>query len=546
MGISTFPAASAGGITTRTLKQKVFNTSGTWTYPTSSNFDGTVELTVVAGGGGAGSFVHRTSSSGYMCGGGGGGGQVILNKQLSVLNKGNQTVNIGIGGPAKAITGALFGGISTFGSGYVRNLYPDPTLSKGLAYLNVAAGLDEAPETYNGSASIEAGTINRWVSGSNPPQPPAGNTYWSHGVSSNRPLYSQYMPVKASTSYRFIFSHTGTTSNPAVTCTPRIMWFDNTGTYISSGTGTGFTTQTTTGTWTAQTNTATSPSTAVYARLNWLTSGSTTLRFNGIQFAETDANVTSVVYGGASGYAWTGVPDNSYTIEESETLIAAQGGGGGWGGGYRITNSGSTTIIPGHAGYTSGGFGVTNTTAPSSTVFYISGCGGGAAGNATGPSPVTSTGNYIDLNTIDGASINSNFKDATRTWQSFYVDAHLGAAFTGADSYAFSTGNAGYRTFTEIGTNGRGLGGYGYGGLGAIATGQTGQLSNFRSSGVQNPSISVGANFYPPSSGTNTSYLWDGRPNSGNGANGGYMSGSQLTYEGATGGSGVVIVRWYE
>jgi hypothetical protein len=546
MGISTFPAAS-GGITTRTLKQKVFNASGTFTYPTSSNFDGTVEVTCVGGGGGSGSFVHRTASTAYIATGGGGGGQVVSKKQLSILGKGNQTVTIGAGGSSNAVTGALFGRPSTFGSGYIRNLYPDPTLSKGLAYLNVAAGLDEYPETYNGSATLESSDSLNWVSGTNPPQPPAGTTYSSIMVSSNRPLYSQYMPVKASTSYTYVFSHTGVTSNPAVTCTPRVMWYTSAGVYISASAGTAFTTQTTTGTWTAQTNTITSPSTAAYGRLNWLTGGTTTLRFNGIQFAETAASITSVVYGGASGYAWSGIPDNSFTIGEDETLIAAQGGGGGWGAGFRVTNSGTQNIIPGHPGYTSGGFGVLLTGSADTSTLLVSGCGGGAGGSATGPSASSVGSSLINASDGNSSSAANNFKDGYYQWRGFYVSATTSAAFTGGDSYQFSAAGASYKTLTNFGENGKGIDGYGYGGIGSVATGITGILSNFRSSGVANPSISVQQQYYPISSGSGTyAHQYDGRPNTGNGANGTYMLGSQIAYEGANGGSGVVIVRWYE
>lgn len=548
MGISTFPAASAGGITARTLKQKVFNASGTWTYPTSSNFDGTVEVTCVAGGGGSGAAINRQASGYYLGAGAGGGGQVILRRQLSVLNKGNQNVVVGNGGPSYYQTGALFGGVSTFGSGYIKNLYPDPALSKGLHVLNTNVGLAIYPETRSTGSSVGYIYPNQWTSGSNPPQPPVGRTYAVVSAASNGSVYGQYVPVKASTEYRVIFSHTYYSSG-GVTVSPYVFWFDSTGTYLSSSGLTSFTTQSSSGTWSAVTSLVTSPAGAVYGRIMWNSSSSSyNFLLNGIQFAESAANITSVVYGGSSGYVWTGVPENSYTVAEDETLVAAQGGGGGWGAGYRITNSGTTYYIPGHVGYTSGGLGLAyNGTSISSSEAAITGCGGGAGGNAKGPETPTQIGstNVYAINSGSHSSARYGFITPQLEYM-MHGAAHSSAAYAGSDSFIYSMANT-TMPFAHFGENGVGVEGYGYGGIGAAATGTSDYNSYFRATGSAIPGVIMATPVFSPTSPDHQAAYY-AKPNSGNGGNGWLAPVSQnsTSYNGITGGSGVVIVRWYE
>lgn len=549
MGISTFPAASAGGITARTLKQAIFNTSGTWTYPTSSNFDGTVEVTCVGGGGASGAALNRTSSAYYFGGGGGGGGQVILRKQLSVLNAGNQNVTVGFGGGGYYQTGALFGGVSTFGSGYIKNLYPDPALTKGLRALNASVGLAIYPETRSTSSGVQSIYPYRWTSGTNPPQPPVGKTYAYINVDANASIYGQYVPVKASTEYRVIFSHTYNSSG-GTNVDSYIFWFNERGEYLSNSGLTSFTTQSSSGTWTAVTSLVTSPGSAAYGRIMWNSGSAYNFLLNGIQIAESAANVTSVVYGGSSGYGWTGVPDNSYTVGENERLVAAQGGGGGWGACYRITNNGTPYYLPGHAGYTSGGLGLNyGSTSIGSEYALITGCGGGAGGNAKGPETPTQvayTTNYTIANTSHINSARYGFATDNPEY-GWHAGIHTAAAYAGSDSAVYNAGSSNF-PFIHFGENGTGIEGFGFGGVGSARTGTSGYGNYFRSTGVTIPNTIIGVNSnYSPTSALHKGAFYS-KENTGNGGNGwiGTVDQNSEDYNGIAGGSGVVIVRWYE
>lgn len=550
MGISVYPPAS-GGITTRTLKQAVFNTSGTWTYPSSSKFDGTVEVTCVAGGGASGAARNRSGSTYIYGGGAGGGGQVILRKQLSVLGAGNQTVTVGAGGGGWHDGGGLFGHISSFGSGYIRNLYPDPALTKGLYGYNAAVGLPSYPETSATSNSPSIFNPNIWTSGTNPPQPPVGRTYVSLNLNSNSAIYSQYMSIKASTSYRIIYSHTFNSSGGA-TVDFYAMWFRQSGEYISETTLTGFTTQSSSGTWTAVTSTVTSPANAFYMRLGWNNGGAAAnYRLTGIQVAETAASVTTVVSGSSSGYTWTGVPDNSYTVGENETLIAAQGGGGGWGITHRISNNGSPYMLPGHSGYTGGGLGLyISSTSIQSNDILITGSGGGAGGNASPQRTLTQTASAQPYTIVDsnahaarhGYGTSNNGDDAR-----FHAAIHSAAAYVGAPSTQYTKTTTDYPV-TDFGQNGQGIEGYGYGGMGAARTSTSRYNNFFINSGSGNSFALIGFdnNYSPTSNGHQAAFL--AKPNSGNGGSGwiGQVGSGDTDYKGVSGASGVVIVRWYE
>lgn len=551
MGTSVYPPAS-GGTTTKTLKQKVFNSSGTWTYPTSSKFDGTVEITCVGGGGASGTVLNRSGSQYNYVVGGGGGGQVILRRQLSVLDAGNQTVTIGAGGSAFYQTGGLFGHPSLFGSGYIRNLYPDPALTKGLWQWNTSIGVITYPETRNNASGPEIASPYLWVSGSNPPQPPVGKTYVVLNLNSNATVYSQYISVKASTSYRIIFSHSFNSSG-GVVVQPQILWYNESGENISSTSLTSFTTQSSSGTWTAVSSTVTSAAGAFYARIAWNASSAANYLLTGIQVAETAANVTSVVYGGSSGYAWTGVPDGSYTVEENERLIVAQGGGGGWGVTHRVSSSGSVYAFPGHAGYTAGGLGANNSSTSMQTgEVLISGSGGGAGGNAKSWETWTqlASASSYTLNTNGVQSSKFGFGSTTTMLEStWHGGIHTAAAYVGSDSAWYSTGTSNF-PFTNFGENGIGIEGYGYGGVGAAKSSDNTYMNYFKASGVSQPTLLGGYIYQDYSATSNTLRAqYKGRDNTGNGANGwnaAISSGSTTDYNGARGGSGIVIVRWHE
>ena len=108
MAISTFPAASSGGKSERTV---IITSTQSWTAPSDVT---TVDLFLVGGGGGGGA-TNTTNNQGA---GAGGGGQV-LQDTVSVTPGASYTVTIGAGG-ALATQGSgnngATGGSSSFGS----------------------------------------------------------------------------------------------------------------------------------------------------------------------------------------------------------------------------------------------------------------------------------------------------------------------------------------------------------------------------------------------------------------------------------------------
>lgn len=102
MGIEIF-GGSGGG--TKTQKFALFNSSSTWTAPTSANYDGVVKAFLVAGGGGGGggaagavSTSNQQGRPGGSGGGGGGGGQVIEDLNISIPAGAVVPITVGAGG----------------------------------------------------------------------------------------------------------------------------------------------------------------------------------------------------------------------------------------------------------------------------------------------------------------------------------------------------------------------------------------------------------------------------------------------------------------
>jgi hypothetical protein len=259
-----------------------------------------------------------------------------------------------------------------------------------------------------------------------------------------------------------------------------------------------------------------------------------------------------VVSGSSSGYIWTGIPDNSYTVGENETLLVAQGGGGGWGLAWRINSSGSDYLLPGHAGYTAGGLGVSNNgTSIDAQIIYISGSGGGAGGNAIGPVTPTQTDNseYYKIYSSGVHSARYGFQTATDgNHARWHAAIHTCAAYVGSDSVLYNRAGTSVLPAMNFGENGIGIESYGYGGLGA-ARSSSGTYGNyFRSSGSGNPSALTGfGSNYSPTSALHQAAV-RGKDNSGNGGSGwfGTVSSGSSDFGGSRGGSGIVIVRWYE
>jgi hypothetical protein len=544
MGISTFPAASAGGITARTLKEQVFNASGTWTYPTSSNFDGTVWVTAVGGGGAGGSFSFGSSGN-YPVAvtGGGGGGRVLVNQEVNVYTGGNQTVTIGAGGHSNISSGFgdSCGGYSMFGSPVVANYYPDPNMRRGV--IGSAANRDYADAYFTTTPSNYPSFTDPYPTdstSSNGPKTGGVSNEWVPFLNST--TYSLWFPIQPSKNLDLIFQYTS--NGTSGTITPVVKYYNSTNTIISSDTCASYTVSSSGTTFTTYKATGlASPANAVQAQIVF--TGGTAGGITGLTLSPTSLGLTQPISGNSSGYGWSGSPQNSWTVKSTGTnlknFLIAQGGGAGWG----FTRYGNGSILwrcNGDSGWTSGGHSVADEgsgSIPTSYQWFLAGHGGGAGGDAITPDY---TSNYtMSASTTFGGPYfggtgiysRSNYKpysgSANRALFRPYVGGGLGTTST-----FYYTGNTNQYPIDNGGKPGSGINGLGNGGIGAWYT-QVSGMTNYNDPFARS---NTRATTY------NQSYNTNIEPNTGNGGHGIYAAGN--TTNGQHGSSGLVIVRWYE
>jgi len=545
MGSSTIPA-TGGTVQLGTLYEEIFTSSGTWTYPTSSTFNGQVEVLCVGGGGAGGSAVDSTAANASFYVTGGGGGAQVTQRTISVLNGGNQTVVVGAGGQGTTTNDRFFaaaGGYSSFGAYTTANLYPDAGTSFGLASqsatvnaipeINSTLGMNQiAPVTVDGVVSPNLGTFM---------------TRANLSASGANAIYSQYFPVTASVSHRFGFSYafyTGNLNAQTVQC--RVYYYNAAGTSTGSSVFTTYTIPTaSSGTWTAATLTATPPAGSVSARFSWTSTNAITGNHYLCSLFSNLAStaVTTAVYGYSSGYEWLGVPFQSQTVVANDAnFVYAAGGGGGWSVCLGTVVTG-ITAYPGTQGYSSGGFAAHGSTGPSTTL-QIGGCGGGALSSAFNNQAFLTSGlvtNITDQNRMWQANIKTSTK---------FTYALGRAGGDGSQAFTLSTATSGDMTqVRDWGGNGAGVNVLGWGGYGTYGTGGCGgwnsatayfDIINFVRTG--NTACAPTAAYIPRS--TSDDPYVDGLNNTGNGGAG--IAGQFATNKrGGNGGSGVVIVRWY-
>jgi hypothetical protein len=382
MGISTFPAASAGGVTQKVLR---YTTPGlsTFTLPSGFSVDNPLmaEVTILGGGGSAGCGYWSSSSAGGVTGGGGGGG--IFNSTIPLTE--NMNVMVGRGG---GVLGNLNynqdggnGGISYIGNGTPKNLFINPTFggfeaSKPGNEFSVAV-----PFSSTNIRQSEAAAIS-------------GSSATAEAVTNSVSGLGQMYPVLPSTNYAFsmYFRTENNTSNYRLL----MEWYDSSGIIISTTTGT---TTTVTTSWGRIEVGAASPSTAAYARLRWQYVSSNNLTYiSNAMFESGTTTASTYVDGYTAGYSWAGHPFGSVTLLNTETMYVANGGGGGKG--IQTTQNYS---LHGFAGACSGGGGFF---VNSSTNYYSGGAGGGLGGNAertftTLPSGSDSTSITFNVNAFE-------------------------------------------------------------------------------------------------------------------------------------------------
>jgi hypothetical protein len=560
MGISTFPAASAGGITARNYKEQIFNASGTWTYPSSSNFDGTVEITCVGGGGAGGGVRNPSGFTISGIGGGGGGGRVIINKKVSVLSSGNQTVTIGAGGVSNCTNGfgSSSGRYSIFGSPIIANYYPDPHMRWGMFYNG-----DLSLPVYAESQFLSTVSDNQVWSKSRSIDSSLNTGYGaktggfgngsSMGGSTNTsiPVYTSIFEVPSSTEFKLMFYYTYMNAGSASSVTPNIEWYDSTNLSVSTFNLATFTRPTSGTTFTQYTSAAfTSPSTARWARISFSNSGG--VGFNGITLTPTSAALTTPVSGNTDGYQWGGSVDGSVTVKTSASnlsnFVIAQGGGAG----AQVGTYTTTNVLAGNSGlwgWTQGGYPFMPGGAVANTEWYFGSSGGGAGGDATDPefnmAYTTASSATTSMIGTDTIQIMGNYFGGNQSY--------LGSIKTMDDIAYYGGGVASYPTkfttqanqyqFINAGNGGPGIEGYGAGGNAHWQTGAS-QVQNNR--GLNKGKGKKFLNNFSQTGGTSISKV-DMTLNNGQGGSGASMyAGSTTGLEGQNGSSGLVIVRWYE
>ena len=553
MGSTVFPAAS-GSVVGKTLRQQIFNSSGTWTYPTSSNFDGTVEVVAVGGGGSGGNFITPSGvgTTSYGCTGGGGGGQVTK-KTISVLNLGNQNVIVGAGGSGLEGTAAmssagLCGGFSSFGTATITNAYPDPDTRWGLVYYPNT--VSEFPEYFNnGNSTITNGNMISSTAVSVSPTVGSYMTRLNLSASGADTIFSDYFNVDASTSHNIGFSYSRYGANTGaqnITCT--VHWYKSTGQFISSSTVTTYTAPVSGTTWTSTYGTLTTPALAAMGRLSWTSTNAVAASHNltNIFVVKASLGITTCTWGYSTNSQWLGAVYKSPTVLQAADSVIAQGGGGGWGIFYN-SNTTSYYVLPPQVGYTTGGDALSNAGTPSTSLMAFGGAGGGAASSAEPPSLFSSystTVSYGITLTTNSRTNDSQLGGATTfTWPKIAPTGGGRGAL--AASLSASSANLWWQ-LRSMGANGKGINidgkYYGNGGIGGFST-------------VSNPNVTVNFDAFGgitiPYTGNNVAAndpLFDAAPNTGNGGNGFFytLNGLSTSRRGGNGGSGTVIVKWYE
>jgi hypothetical protein len=552
MGYSVFPSSS-GGAVPRVYKEQIFNSSGTWTYPTSTNFTGEVEVTVVGGGGSGGGWNANGAYNYQLFTGGGAGGQVLSKERISVYGKGNQTVIVGAGGTSCG-SGTISslptmpGGDSYFGNYTAANAIYDPELRNGgiWYFTGPSAGNVTTADMY--SASYNNTTQPAYVSSDSTSLGIA--SYFGNGFilssQGSTVKYQNYFnepsQIKSSTSYVFGFYSAFTTGVTGIDYAAYVDFYDINGAITTSQTiNASFTP---TSSWAKVSATLTTGASDVYARFRWTnnTTSNANIVICGLFAAETASGVTEPVSGNTAGYKWTSTQSFSPTVTSGTPLLYALGGTGGEGG-YVWTGPNQKTIAS-WTKYNGGGYSLKGTTGAG--YWNTAGHGGGSGGPAIegkvhGNAASTVTTLSIVSTSVpvgDSSSLNARaMKSRTST---------TGGGYAGSSGKGFYSPSGRPQDF-DYGANGLPKDNYGAGGLGGYQGPASQYVTRQANGGVIDYwSTNQVSSTYPTPS-LQYGYLFNGKPNTGMGGNGIYINPNGAgQYPAGYGGSGIVIVRWYE
>jgi hypothetical protein len=549
MGISV---VGGSGSTGKSQKFALFNSSSTWTAPTSANYDGVVKAFLVAagggGGGGAAGAVSTSNSQGMPggpSGGGGGGGQVIEDVTVAIPSGTTVAVTVGAGGT----------GGQTVTTPVTINYFLNPsfeTNTTGWSSVSGMTGFTRSTTFNNGAPQMPRGCAA------------AAYLYYSANANTHSFKYdsgnSAFTVDSGTSGYQVRAAMSASSTSASFTYTTSVEWYAN-ATLIRTDSLTTGGADSTNGTgWRWQDsylgNTSNPiPTNATRFVLNVSITSSTTWQWGWDSFtllpndfdsyASLSQGNTSYIDGSASfsGTAespvlWAGTAHASVTklrrgaggaVNPGSSVFGGSAGGGGARGGN--SSIGSYAIAYGGGGATGGGshyyiysgswggsdYTLWNFRGDSNTRFGGNGGGSGGSGN-NGQSPTNNQGG--------GGGGAGGFGGLA-------VSGTYGLNFTGSEASAsssstfFVTQQGGY-AYKNI---------YGAGGMTGTSGGQA-PANNLSTTGFENPATASN----PPSNPLSTAAAGGGRgfstrPNSG-GAGGAGGNGTSATSPGSGGGGG--------
>lgn len=501
MAVSNLVSASAGKV----LKVARFTTPGVSTFTLPAGYDATnpltAEITVVGGGGSAGRG-HYQSGSDFGVGGGGGGGGVLTQ---TVQFTQNMTVGVGRGGASPNwywYNGTSYGqgyngGCSFVGSAQPVNLFLNPRF-RGIWSSEVITQTPFGPGFTDTSTSYG--------------NPGVGSTLalYNSSFTSYTYHYGPTFDVIPSTNY--CFSMYNYSPGGTMTYQTHLTWLQSDGTFISNNS---INHSLSASTWTRIQNGATAPANAAYCRIMIQRTGGTgsLLAINSPMFESGTTTASTYVDGDTAGYRYAGNPYGSVTVANTANIFVAGGGGGG--NGYGTDRGYATRHARGFAGASSGGGAWYESSVGAQWAMY-GGHGGGAGGSAT---PLTHVFDSDSGSTAYQASWSRRGYETTGKF-SDNGEGTLGNYFSVIANYS--------QMYT--GSPGPGRDGYGKGGFGAYTSNNQGQST----------SANTEAELLSSLAGVN---------NTGNGGNAAVArlqnTGTVNSYGGA-GGSGLVIIKYWE
>lgn len=522
MGISVVGGST--GSASKTLKVARFTTPGLSTFTLPNGYDGSnplvAEVTIVGGGGASGTgTIDYLNSGNYKVAPGAGGGGAVWKGTVELTQ--NMNVHVGRGGLTNNHAangyypwGGGNGGTSYISTGTPKNWFLNPQFLGGgnQRDLQVIPMPFSNHENQTQSQPKHSGIV----------------TYWDSNRNGSR-FHSTPLTVLPSTNY--CWSVYAYDSSGTITCDLQLHWYQADGTFISTSTRNNSIYSTSGASANQIYVGAASPSNAAYVILGFYTGyGSRSLYFSNVRLETGSTTPTTYVDGNTSGYFYAGPAAGAITFSESDTTYFAAGGGGGYAPRSNLSNTffGSTPYgLHGFAGGCSGGGAFfSGNTLGSASYTAVGGHGGGAGGNAVSITRDSGNGDWGSSYATPG--LNSNCTQGAGSRGKGFYDASV-------------LGGAGYADISELGTGGLPLDGFGKGGTTRAYIGGSWYNNNIPYFGYIESTTDAASAYIE------LSRIMKGKDNTGDGADTAmFYSSSQFYAPGFTGGSGLVIIKYWE